>query len=99
MSQFSFETVVASILDEEKLKKASLFRSKQRLPVICWKSNDDVLLLRSRPKIKVLEIGGAGCNAIHNMAKSKLGGMEFIACNTDIQSLNYSGACEKIIDC
>ena len=41
-------------------------------------------------------IGGAGCNAIHNMKKSNLEGMEFIACNTDIQSLNYSGA-NKII--
>jgi cell division GTPase FtsZ len=30
------------------------------------------------------------------MKKSKLKGVEYIACNTDIQSLNYSGA-DKLI--
>eukprot|EP01080_Neovahlkampfia_damariscottae_P007431 gene7431-11754_t len=44
---YPYNFIIPIAFDEEKLKKASLFRSKQRLPVICWKSNDDVLLLRS----------------------------------------------------
>ncbi len=45
-------------------------------------------------KIKVVGIGGAGCNAINTMIDSKLEGVEFIAANTDLQAL---GACKSSI--
>jgi len=39
-------------------------------------------------RIKVIGIGGAGCNAINNMISSGLEGVEFIAANTDMQALD-----------
>ncbi len=38
-------------------------------------------------RIKVLGIGGGGCNAVDNMIRSDLQGVEFIAANTDVQDL------------
>ena len=40
-----------------------------------------------RPRILVIGIGGGGCNAINNMVNAELQGVEFIAANTDAQSL------------
>ncbi len=47
-------------------------------------------------KLKVVGIGGGGCNAINNMVEAGLQGVEFIAVNTDIQSLNANKASVKI---
>lgn len=49
-----------------------------------------------KPKIRVLGIGGGGNNAINNMIKSQLSGVEFIAANTDLQALSSSLADRKI---
>ncbi|MCA9793251.1 MAG: cell division protein FtsZ, partial [Candidatus Eremiobacteraeota bacterium] len=35
--------------------------------------------------IKVIGVGGAGCNAVSRMIQEGLGGVEFIAINTDAQ--------------
>jgi cell division protein FtsZ len=43
-----------------------------------------------RPKITVIGIGGAGGNAVNNMIRSKLEGVEFIVGNTDAQALEQS---------
>jgi len=43
-------------------------------------------------KIKVVGVGGAGCNALNTMIDSRLEGVEFIGANTDLQSL---GACRS----
>jgi len=48
------------------------------------------------PKIVVMGVGGGGCNAINNMLERQIQGIEFIAANTDIQSLANSKA-EKVI--
>ena len=45
-----------------------------------------------KPRITVLGIGGAGGNAINNMIRSKLEGVEFIVANTDAQALSQSAA-------
>lgn len=47
-------------------------------------------------KIKVIGVGGSGCNAINTMIKMGLQGVEFITCNTDIQALNASLAQTKV---
>jgi len=47
-------------------------------------------------KIKVIGIGGAGGNAVNRMILSKIGGVEFIASNTDIQALQNSMAPFKL---
>lgn len=46
--------------------------------------------------IKVIGIGGAGCNAVNRMIDSELKGVNFIAVNTDHQVLNNSKAETKI---
>ena len=47
-------------------------------------------------KIKVIGLGGGGCNAINRMVESGVKGVEFIAANTDLQVLNSSKADVKI---
>lgn len=46
--------------------------------------------------IKVVGVGGAGCNAVNRMIDSELGGVEFIAINTDKQALAKSKAQTKL---
>jgi cell division protein FtsZ len=47
-------------------------------------------------KIKVVGIGGAGGNAVNRMIQAKIGGVEFIAANTDLQALRSSVASIKL---
>jgi cell division protein FtsZ len=42
--------------------------------------------------IKVVGVGGGGCNAVNRMIETGLGGVEFIAVNTDVQALRSSHA-------
>ncbi len=48
------------------------------------------------PKIKVVGLGGGGCNAVNRMIENGMKGVEFIACNTDKQALISSLADVKI---
>lgn len=55
------------------------------------------MLVKSQPsslaKIKVVGVGGAGCNAVNNMIRNyDIEGVEFIAVNTDAQALANSSA-------
>ena len=52
--------------------------------------------LETPAKIKVVGIGGAGCNAVNRMIDSNLQGITFIAVNTDRQALGSSKAETKI---
>ncbi|MBT6143653.1 cell division protein FtsZ [bacterium] len=47
-------------------------------------------------KIKVIGIGGGGCNAVNTMIKAGLCGVEYIVANTDAQALNASLAPTKV---
>jgi len=44
------------------------------------------------PRIAVIGVGGAGCNAINNMIAAGLNGVDFVVANTDAQSLATSSA-------
>jgi cell division protein FtsZ len=46
--------------------------------------------------IKVIGVGGGGCNAVNRMIEAKLQGVEFIAINTDAQSLLVSKAQTRV---
>ncbi len=48
------------------------------------------------PVIKVVGLGGGGCNAVNRMIEHGMKGVEFIACNTDQQALTSSMADVKI---
>jgi cell division protein FtsZ len=47
-------------------------------------------------RIKVIGVGGAGVNAVNNMIRSGLQGVEFYAANTDAQALMSSAAKNRI---
>jgi len=49
-----------------------------------------------RPRITVIGVGGAGCNAVNNMIDANLEGVDFLVANTDGQSLAHSLAPRKI---
>jgi cell division protein FtsZ len=49
-----------------------------------------------KPVIKILGLGGGGCNAINRMIELELNGIEFIAANTDHQALNSCQSQVKI---
>ena len=49
-----------------------------------------------RPRITVIGVGGAGGNAVNNMIRSNLTGVEFMAANTDSQALRSNQADHKI---
>lgn len=49
-----------------------------------------------KPRITVFGVGGAGGNAVNNMIAANLEGVEFVAANTDAQSLSQSLAERKI---
>jgi cell division protein FtsZ len=49
-----------------------------------------------RPRITVVGVGGAGGNAVNNMIRSNLEGVDFLVCNTDAQALTGSTADRKI---
>lgn len=47
-------------------------------------------------KIKVIGVGGGGCNAVNRMIESGVKGVDFIVANTDLQVLNNSKAPVKL---
>lgn len=52
--------------------------------------------LETFAKIKVVGVGGGGGNAITRMMESRLKGIEFVAVNTDAQSLHHNEAPKKV---
>ena len=49
-----------------------------------------------RPRITVIGVGGAGGNAVNNMIRLELQGVDFVVANTDAQSLRHSRAEKRI---
>ncbi len=47
-------------------------------------------------RIKVVGVGGSGCNAISRMIECNMKGIDFVAVNTDAQDLHHNKAPEKI---
>jgi cell division protein FtsZ len=49
-----------------------------------------------RPVLRVVGVGGAGVNAVNRMVEAEVEGVEFLAINTDLQSLQQSAAHETL---
>lgn len=47
-------------------------------------------------RLKVVGVGGSGCNALARMIEARIHGVEFIAVNTDAQALHSSPASSKV---
>jgi cell division protein FtsZ len=48
--------------------------------------------MAGQPVIRVVGVGGAGVNAVNRMVEAEVEGIEFVAVNTDVQSLQQSTA-------
>jgi cell division protein FtsZ len=48
------------------------------------------------PVLRVVGVGGAGVNAVNRMVEADINGVEFLAINTDLQSLQLSAAHETL---
>lgn len=64
-------------------------------------SQNDTILNFELPKnqssiIKVIGVGGGGCNAVKHMYEQGIKGVDFIVCNTDAQSLDINPVPNKI---
>lgn len=57
----------------------------------------DIIASAPRPVLKVIGLGGGGCNSIERMIESGMKGVEFIAANTDRQALHLNCAETKIL--
>ncbi|HEX9702470.1 MAG TPA: cell division protein FtsZ [Rhodospirillales bacterium] len=49
-----------------------------------------------KPKLTVIGVGGAGGNAVNNMIRAELEGVDFVVANTDAQALSHSNAERRI---
>ena len=47
-----------------------------------------------KPRISVIGVGGAGGNAVNNMIRANLEGVDFLVCNTDAQAMTQT-LCER----
>lgn len=54
-------------------------------------------LFEDQAVLKVVGVGGAGCNALNRMVESGVEGVEFLALNTDIQNLDSTVADDRIL--
>jgi cell division protein FtsZ len=52
--------------------------------------------LHREPVLRVVGVGGAGVNAVDRMIEAQVEGVEFIAVNTDVQSLEQSSAPTRV---
>ena len=52
--------------------------------------------MTSDTRIKVIGVGGSGCNALSRMMKCKIKGVELIAVNADAQDIQRTRAHTKI---
>jgi cell division protein FtsZ len=52
--------------------------------------------LTRKPVLRVVGVGGAGVNAVNRMIEAQVEGVEFVAVNTDLQSLEGSSAPTRV---
>ncbi len=83
-----------------KAKKAAV-KTKSKKTAVKKSSKQKGVNLNMRPRnyaavIKVVGVGGGGTNAVNRMIKMGIKGVDFVACNTDAQSLLGSKADLKL---
>ena len=78
-----------SVMFEEEVQE--LRREEQQREAIMSRAYSDGL-----PPIKVVGVGGGGCNAVSRMIAEQIPGVQFVAVNTDAQALQTSPSDVKI---
>ena len=74
-----------SAMFEEELRE--LQREQEQREAMMTRSYSDGL-----PPIKVVGVGGGGCNAVNRMIAEQIAGVQYVAVNTDAQALGLSPA-------
>ena len=70
--------------------------SRRRAGDYQWSSARDDRV--GQPQLRVVGVGGGGVNAVNRMIEAEVGGVEFIAVNTDAQSLQQSRSAHDAAD-
>ena len=78
-----------TVMFQEEVQE--LRREEERREAIMSRAYTDGL-----PPIKVVGVGGGGCNAVNRMIAEQIPGVQFVAVNTDAQALQASPAEMKI---
>ena len=74
-----------AVMFEDEIRE--LQREQQQREAMVMKTYADGL-----PPIKVVGVGGGGCNAVNRMIAEQIAGVQFVAVNTDAQALGLSPA-------
>jgi cell division protein FtsZ len=76
--------------------KTSAFVGSQNSSSPKEELNNSKIVPSNVAKIKVMGVGGGGCNAVNRMIESEVTGIEFWAINTDAQALERASAPQKL---
>ena len=75
---------------------AATFRGGNNSPISKEETRGSKIVPSNVAKIKVMGVGGGGCNAVNRMIESQVSGIEFWAINTDAQALSHAQAPQKL---
>jgi cell division protein FtsZ len=96
-------TAFSSDIPQDMLEPAQPSPAPQELPDVYARTErelDAETVLRTPeaggPVLRVVGVGGAGVNAVNRMVEADIAGVEFLAINTDLQSLQISAADETL---
>ena len=81
----------------ESIVKAALAKEKENVPIEEEEEEIIQTLEELKTVIKVIGVGGGGCNTITRMFEEGIEGAELIAINTDAQHLYYTKAHKKLL--
>ena len=82
-------SVFSSDIPENMLERTPARRPQYQEPVSSFVPSASGI---TEPVLRVVGVGGAGVNAVNRMVEAQVEGVEFIAVNTDLQSLEGSAA-------
>ncbi|AFZ36532.1 cell division protein FtsZ [Stanieria cyanosphaera PCC 7437] len=75
---------------------ANLFSANHSSQITREDNKSNKIIPSNIAKIKVMGVGGGGCNAVNRMIDSGVSGIEFWAINTDAQALSHAGAPQRL---
>jgi len=84
-------SVFSPDIPENVMERAPEPRYEERQPI-----HQPSSALQHDPVLRVVGVGGAGVNAVNRMIEAQVEGVEFIAVNTDVQSLEQSAADTRV---
>jgi cell division protein FtsZ len=82
--------------ERELPTEVDAFARPQRPTSVYSSSSPGPERFTGKPVIRVVGVGGAGVNAVNRMVEAEIEGVEFLAINTDLQSLQTSAAHETL---